>query len=142
MASLPVLFKLFGALAVGKPCTPTGGSFLGFPNWYAYLSGIASYAPNTDVNSATPSLVCSPSINGLSDIWLIVAAVVEILLRLAALGAIVMVVAGGVQYITSQGEPDKAAKARNTIIAALAGLVIAVIAATAVTFLAGQFKSS
>jgi hypothetical protein len=67
---------------------------------------------------------------------------VEILLRLAALAAIVMVIVGGVQYITSQGEPNNVTKARTTIISALAGLVIAVLAATAVTFLAGQFKTS
>lgn len=97
---------------------------LGFPTWYCYLP------QNTDG---------TPKINGLSDIWLIVAAIVEILLRIAALAAVAMVIVGSVQYISSQGEPDKTTKARTTIIGALIGLVVAILAATVITFIAGQF---
>jgi archaellum biogenesis protein FlaJ (TadC family) len=104
------------------------GSIFGFPTWYEYLP--LNPTDNT------------PEIRGLGDIWLIVAAIIDILLRVAALAAIALVVVGSVQYITSQGEPAKTTKARTTIISALAGLVIAVLAVTLITFLAGQFKSS
>ena len=100
-------------------------SLLGFPTWYCYLP------KNTDG---------SPSITGINDVWLIIAAVLEILLRIAALAAVTFVIVGAVKFITSQGEPDAAAKARTTIISALVGLVISVIAATAVTYIAGQFN--
>jgi archaellum biogenesis protein FlaJ (TadC family) len=108
--------------------TVLAGSFFGFPTWYEYLP----MNPSTN----------SPEIKSLSDIWLIVAAIVDILLRLAALAAIALVIVGSVQYITSQGEPAKTTKARTTIISALVGLVIAVLAVAVVTFLAGQFKAS
>jgi hypothetical protein len=111
-------------------CTLTG-SFLGFPTWYSYLPG------TTDANN-----VCSPQFTSLSDVWLIVAAIIEILLRLAALVAIVMVIYGGVEFITSQGESEKAAKARSTVINALIGLVIAVGAAAIISFIAGGFNAS
>lgn len=81
---------------------------------------------------------CTPVIGGLNDIWLIVAAVIEILLRLSALLAIGFVLYGGIALITSNGDPDKAAKARKTILNAVIGLVIAVVATTVVSYLAGR----
>lgn len=62
------------------------------------------------------------------------------MLRIAALVAIAYVLIGGIEFIRSQGEPGKTAEARQTIINALAGLVIAVGAATIVTYVAGQFN--
>jgi len=69
-----------------------------------------------------------------------VAAIIEILLRVAAIAAFAMIVYAGIQLITSQGNPDSAAKARGTLLNAIIGLVIAVLAATLVAFIAGQFK--
>jgi ABC-type Fe3+ transport system permease subunit len=109
-------------------CTVTGGSFFGFPKWYKYLPGIDS------------GNGCIPSIRSVNDVWLIAASVVELLLRVASLLAVGFVVYGGVQYILSQGEPDRTTKARDTIFNALIGLVIAVAATTAVTFVAGRFN--
>jgi hypothetical protein len=139
----PILFTQFKLvdLALGKACQVGHGGFLGLPPWYEYLQGVATYATGSNSTDANPTLICSPAITGLSDIWLIVAAAIEILLRLAALSAIVFVIVGAVQFIISQGEPDKTAKARGTVITALAGLAIAVVAATLVTFIAGRFNS-
>ena len=106
----------------------SGGGFLGFPTWYKYLPG--SSDPTTHL--------CSPQITGLNDVWLIVAAVIEIMLRVAAIVAVVFVIYGGFGYMTSQGEPDKTTKARWTIINALAGLAISVLAAVVVGFIAGS----
>lgn len=98
-------------------------SFFGFPTWYEYLK----------VDST-----CAPSISGINDVWLIVAAGIEILLRVAALVAIGFVIYGGIQYVTSQAQPDKTAKAQGTIINALVGLIIAILAAVIINFIAGS----
>jgi hypothetical protein len=82
--------------------------------------------------------VCNPQLTDLSNIWLIAAAIIEILIRLAALAAVFYVIYGGITYMLSQGEPDKTTKARQTIINALAGLAVAVVAAAAVAFIAGR----
>ncbi len=105
----------------------TGGGFLGFPTWYKYLEG----------TTATNGL-CAPSVRALSDVWLIGAAVIEILLRIAVLVAVIGIVYGGFNYITSQGEPDKTAKARSTIINAAGGMVVAILATAIVSFIAGK----
>ena len=122
------LLGLFSAIdCSAKP------SFFGLPSWHKYLEKVGVTGENGLVTA------CTPKIEHINDVWLIVAAVVDILLRLAALGAIAMVVYGGMQYIMSQDEPDKTKKARSTIINALIGLVISVAAATLVTFIAGRF---
>lgn len=105
------------------------GSFLNFPTWFEYL-------PGSTVNG-----VCSPQIKSLSDIWLIAAAIIEILLRIAAILAVAYLMYGGFNYITSQGEPDKTSKAKSTIINALGGLVVAVMATAIVGFIAGSIHS-
>ncbi|HYH75066.1 MAG TPA: pilin [Candidatus Saccharimonadales bacterium] len=48
--------------------------------------------------------------------------------------AVLMIVIGGIQYITSKGEPGEMAKAKNTIIYALVGLVVCILAYTIVAF--------
>jgi hypothetical protein len=100
--------------------------FLGFPTWYEFLPLNADKAP---------------TFQSLSDIYLIIAAVIDILLRIGAIIAIVMVIYGGIEFITSNGNPDKAASARSTVINAIIGLAIAVTAATVVTYIAGRFTA-
>jgi hypothetical protein len=109
-----------------------GGNFLGFPTWYKYLPSV-----NVTVNG---NAICTPQFNNLVDVWLIVAAVIEILLRVAAIIAVIFVVYGGFTYMTSQGDASKVAQGKDTLVAALAGLCIAVIAATLVGFIAGRLN--
>lgn len=123
-------FLLFFAKA-GDKCDVHGGNILGMPHWYAYLGGVA------DGNGH-----CVPTLSGLSDIWLIAAAVIEILLRVAALAAVGFVVYGGIQYVVSQGEPEKTGKARSTITSALIGLILAIMAAVIIQFIAGSINNA
>lgn len=114
----PLLFIRFAAAAC------SGGSFFGFPTWYEYLP------------KATGT--CNPALNSIMDIWLIVAAGIDILLHLAALVAVGFIIYGGFQFIISQGDPAKNAQARGTVINALAGLGIAIVAAATVGYVAGR----
>jgi hypothetical protein len=53
--------------------------------------------------------------------------------------AVIMLIIGGLNYITASGDPGKMTKAKNTILYAGVGLVI-VIAASAITnFVVGRF---
>lgn len=106
----------------------SGANFLAFPTWYHYLS------------CQTVNGLQSPQLTSINDIWLVVAAIIEILLRVGVLAALVFVIYGGVQYTTSQGEPDKTTKARMTIINSIVGLAISILAATVVNFIAGKFN--
>lgn len=48
--------------------------------------------------------------------------------------AVVMIIVGAIKYITAEGNPQSAAKARGTIIYAVIGLVVALMAEAIVTF--------
>ncbi len=107
-----------------------GGDFLGFPKWYKYLDGITD--PVTKI--------CSPRLSNINDIYLIVAAIIEVMLRAGTLIAVGFVIFGGIEYILSQGEPEKTTRARKTITNALIGLVISLSASAAVAFFAGRIN--
>lgn len=61
--------------------------------------------------------------------------VINILLYVAGATAVLMIVIGGFRYVTSNGEPAAASKAKNTIIYALIGIVVAAMAYSIVNFI-------
>jgi len=111
--------------ATAEPCQPKG-SILGFPTWYEYLDG--EYTQGK----------CSPIINASKDALPIGLAIFDIALTLSGLVAVVMIFVGAARYIISVGEPAKAATAQHTIINALVGLVIILLASRVVSFIAGK----
>lgn len=111
--------------AEGDACTVDGGSFFGLPTWYKY------------VNDGVGEIVagkCTPIMEFPNSVASILLAVIEIMLRVAAMIAVGFVIYGGFRFILSQGDPEQAAHARSTVINALIGLAIAMIAIVAVSF--------
>jgi hypothetical protein len=109
--------------------------FFGLPKWYRYLP--------YNANPYTGRCEIVISGNGLSsNYWLIGMAILDMLLRIAGMVAMVFVIWGGFTYLTSLGEPEKLAEARRTIINALIGAVIAIIAASVVGFVGNRLGGS
>lgn len=52
--------------------------------------------------------------------------------------SIVMIVIGGIQYMTASGNPEKTKKARHTIVYAVIGLAVAILANTIASFVMGK----
>lgn len=133
--------------AVAAGCDGSS-SFLGLPTWYKYLE-IGRKEILDDSNNVIAIEECAiiePSDGDGGIDWqaasgLIGLAIVEIMLRLAAIVALGFVIYGGFRYIASQGEPDSAKSARQTITNSLIGLVISLVATGAVAFIASQFTS-
>lgn len=63
--------------------------------------------------------------------------IVNGLLVVAGIVASIYLVAGGVRYITSQGEEDQTEQAKNTILYALIGLIVIGLSAALVNFVIG-----
>ena len=61
-----------------------------------------------------------------------IAAVVNPLLAILGIIAIIFIVIGGVRYLTSQGDEDAVALAKNTIVYAIIGLLVVFISAVVV----------
>ena len=60
--------------------------------------------------------------------------ILQIALGVAAALAVLFVVIGGMRFVTSSGDPQGAAKARNTMIYAIVGLLVSVMAEAIVAF--------
>lgn len=60
--------------------------------------------------------------------------ILRIVFGVAAAVAILVVILGALKYVTSQGDPGEVTKAKNTILYAIIGLVIAAAAFSIVTF--------
>lgn len=100
-------------------------NFFGLPAWHEYLK--KAYDPVTER--------CEVIDFDVGDFPLIGLALVDIALRIAALVAVGYIIYAGIQFIIAQGEADKTKKARQTIINALIGLVIAIMSAGIVAFI-------
>lgn len=155
LVALPLLVGMFmTSVLVARPahaadektlaCSKT---FLGFPTWHKYLVKTTDEVkdpitnePVIDPRTGSPKLTCDIVVPGDNFLkgntpWLIGAAVIEMLLRFVALGAVIMVISGGFKIMTSNGSPDAVTTGRNSIFNALIGLAIAVVATTLVSYL-------
>lgn len=109
--------------------------FFGLVPWYHYLPSGVGGGPN-DFQGC--NIVNFTFLGSNSDIPLILLAIVDDLLRIAGIVAVAFVLYGGFQYVGSQGQPEKTARAQNTITDALIGLAVAIVAISAVSFLGNK----
>jgi len=102
--------------------------FLTFPTWYKGLT-------DDSCNIKDPA---SFGNNGLSVfIWKIVLNVIEMMLQLVGYISVSYIIFGGFKYMYSAGSSDGAAKARQTILNAVIGLVISIFSVAIVNVAAG-----
>jgi len=99
------------------------GGFFGLPPWWKYI------------DSKKINQNCTIDVEVPNDILPIGLAVVDMLLRVAALVAIASVIIAGVAYITAAGDVQKTASARKRIYNSLIGLAVVAIASGVVAFI-------
>ncbi|HEX5798265.1 MAG TPA: hypothetical protein VFX79_02820 [Candidatus Saccharimonadales bacterium] len=104
-----------------------GGDFFGLPAWHKYIKTEQGVSQ------------CVPQINSLNDFWLIGLAVIELLVRMALYIGIAFVVYAGIKYSESRGNVDKATSAKNTLIDAITGVIIAMVAVAILSFVGSRF---
>ena len=99
----------------------------------AYATTANEQAQN-GVNSINPEGTSTKSLTDM--IKIILTAVFTVI----GMVAVVMIILGGVNYATSQGDPAKATKAKNTIMYAVIGLVITLLAIAIVNFVLSSLQ--
>lgn len=105
--------------------------FFGLKPWHHYLK------KDSSCNIVNFNVLPEAG-TGTSDFVLIALVIVDDLLRIAGLVAIGYIIYGGILYVTSQGSPDQTGKAQNTILNALIGLVLAIVATAFVSFIGNR----
>jgi len=138
------LFASFLLQNFAVDCTSAAAKpmLFGLIPWYQYLT----LAQNSSTYRCDITNFHDTSANGIlglkdNPLLLIALAVLDDLLRIAAMVAVGYVIWGGIQYVTSQGSPDSTRKAQQTIINALIGVAIAILAAAMVGFVGNSLGS-
>lgn len=103
-----------------QDCLPGSGVDFSIPTWYRGLP--------CDANGV-------PTVDNLNEIWIVGLNIVEILIFTGGVAAVFFLIYGGIQYVTSQGQPDKLSFARRTLIYSIVGLVVVILSRVIVQFI-------
>ncbi|MBI3494822.1 hypothetical protein HY004_02465 [Candidatus Saccharibacteria bacterium] len=107
---------------------------------FTLLGLVSVFVPASQVSAAqaipqcdkdTNAAICQTKTGLISGI---LKSVINTMIFLAGSIAVIMIVVGGIRYITSDGDPGAATKAKNTIIYALVGVVVAIMSYSIVNF--------
>ena len=69
----------------------------------------------------------------------IISTITNVLLFIIGAVSVIMIIVGGIRYTTSNGDSSAVTSAKNTILYAVVGIVIALLAYAVVNFVIGQF---
>ncbi len=83
---------------------------------------------------------CAGQIGAENKVNKLLTTVLEILSYVIGIIAVIMMIVGGIRFITSQGEGSSINAARNTVIYAAVGLIIAALAQVLVKFVVGKLS--
>ncbi len=70
----------------------------------------------------------------------IITTIINVMLFIAAALAVIMIIYGGIRYITAHGDEKQVKVAKDPIVYSVTGLIIAILAYALVTFIFNTFK--
>ena len=132
---------------VAAAASKCGSSFFGLRPWYHYMPeeefGVKRGDQPTDscgircfnIFQQKQANVCGQTN---SDVPGVILAIIDNLLRISGLVAVAFILKGSFEYVGSRGNAEKTAAAQSTIIAALTGLAIALVAVGLVAFIGNR----
>jgi len=103
-------------------------------NAYALFSGAKDQAcAGANLNDTG----CTAN-EGVKEVNDTISTVINLLSFLVGVISVIMIIIGGIRFVTSQGNAQSSSSARNTVIFAVVGLVVAVFAQLIVKFVLGK----
>ncbi len=99
-------------------------------NLFAFSPAAAADCGTSGLMSDPNTGLCVPasSLTGPNTINDLIIRIINIMLSIAAIIAVLFIIIGGFRYITSSGNEEQAEKGRGTLINAIIGLVIIILA--------------
>lgn len=106
------------------------------------LGGVATMSPahaapqcfDASGNLTNDLTQCAGSDGQATNLMGTLTTVINVILAVVGFVAVIMIIMGGISFITSQGDSSKVTKARNTILYGVVGLVVALLAFAIVNF--------
>ena len=101
------------------------------------ITKFAAYSGATEIQTGA-----NASVGGGSDIGGAIINILNGVIGLLAVVCVIVIVTGGVEYMTSSGDAGKVKKAKDTILYAIIGLVVCALAATIVNFIIAKLVTA
>lgn len=114
---------------------------------FALLAG-GVLTPVTNVAAVDPGAEIQKGINasggkttaGSASLQKSVGTITDVLLFIVGAIAVIMIVVGGLRYVLSGGDSNAVSSAKNTILYAVVGLIVALLAYAIVRWVVGEFS--
>ena len=104
----------------------------------AFVAPVSAASDYTTISGYTTGTSAGSGSGQGTDLMSTLQTIINVALGLIGFVAVVMIILGGFQYITSSGDAAKVTKAKNTIMYGVIGLVIALLAFAIVNFILGN----
>jgi len=104
----------------------------------ATVGAVNVYQP-CDGLAATDSAVCASKADSANTLIL---TIINTLLFVVGIASVIVIIIGGIMYTTSTGDASSVTKAKNTILYAIIGVVVAFLAFAIVNWVVGAFNPS
>ena len=95
------------------------------------ISEACTFAPESETCKSDADAKQNP-LTGTSGTLYKVSLIISVV---AGIAAVIVIIVSGIRYMTSGGDSQKVSSAKNTMIGAIAGLLIIVLAQTIITFI-------
>jgi glucose uptake protein GlcU len=127
-----LLVPVFTPALASAQTTPAGGTGSGGSGINPFGGCQAAAGVGGD------SSVCVAA--GKQDFTTLMKNIINTILLVLGMIAVIMIIIGGIRYTTSNGESAQITSAKNTILYAVVGLVVAILAYAIVNFVVQQFS--
>ena len=98
----------------------------------AYATG--GYCPDGSKWTTNYTSECGIGEENETDLMGTLSTIINVIIGCVGFVAVVMIIIGGIGFVTSQGDAARVTKARNTILYGVVGLVVAILAYAIVNF--------
>lgn len=131
LLSIALIVSITGAALVTQP-TQAIDVFSGSCNGQAATQGGNAAGGAANTGGSSSSTLCGAAAS--DDAPSIVKSIINTMLYILGIIAVIMIVIGGIRYTTSNGDASNIKSAKDTILYAVVGLVVAIMAFAIVNF--------
>ena len=102
----------------------------------------ASCVDNNGKVSVRSGADCAKSDSQKKNIGVVIKDITNVLLFIIGAVAVIMIIVGGLRYVTSNGDSNQVTAAKNTILYGVIGVIIALLAYAIVNFVISSFSTN
>ena len=102
---------------------------------FAQTDVLADPCSNVDIAKDSPTCQSRTEKNPITGTDGLLYKVSLVIAIISGIAAIIVIIVGGMQYVTSGGDSQKITSAKHTIVGAVIGLIVIVLAQTIITFI-------